>query len=256
MEKTEIINNNSLSDDLGNELALQHLLKLAIELSSERCTEKLLENILQSAMELTGCDGGTIYSVLDQQYLEFSTLINRPLNLHLGGTSTKDINYAPISIFNEYNQPNNKALVAISAATRECICIDDVYSCSQYDLTAAREMDKKTGYHTQSVLTIPLENHEDELNGVLQLINPKRNGEVIPFSAHQISMLKSMGALAAVALTNRQLIDNMEELFQSLTRLIAKAIDEKSPYTGGHCRRVPILTMMIADAVHNYDEGP
>ncbi|RZQ52844.1 phosphohydrolase [Pseudoalteromonas phenolica] len=256
MEQTEIINSNSLSDDLGNELALQHLLRLAIELSSERCTEKLLENILQSAMELTGCDGGTIYSVLDQKYLEFSTLINRPLNLHLGGTSSKDINYAPISIFNEYNQPNNKALVAISAATRECICIDDVYACSQYDLTAAREMDKKTGYHTQSVLTIPLENHEDELNGVLQLINPKINGEVIPFSAHQISMLKSMGALAAVALTNRQLIDNMEELFQSLTRLIAKAIDEKSPYTGGHCRRVPILTMMIADAVHNYDEGP
>lgn len=245
----------SLEQINDSQTALEHLLKLATELASERCTERLLENILLSAMELTGCDGGTIYSVIEQEYLAFSTLINRPLNLHLGGTTEKDIPYAPIPIYVN-NKPNTKALVAISAATRKPICIEDVYSCTEYDLTAARQMDQKTGYHTQSVLTIPLQNHEDELNGVLQLINPKYKGQVVPFSNQQINLISSIGALAAVALTNRQLIDNMEELFQSFTRLIAKAIDEKSPYTGGHCRRVPILTMMIAEAVHQYKTGP
>ena len=206
-------------------------------------------------MALTECDGGTIYSVIEHEYLGFATLINKPLKLHLGGTSDKDIPYSPIPIFIN-NKPNEKALVAISAATRKPICIEDVYACVEYDLTAARQMDEKTGYHTQSVLTIPLENHEDELNGVLQLINPRVNGQVVPFTKAQVNLISSIGALAAVALTNRQLIDNMEELFQSFTRLIAKAIDEKSPYTGGHCRRVPILTMMIAEAVHQYQTGP
>lgn len=247
--------NSSISQVNDCQLALQHLLKLAVELASERCTERLLENILLSAMELTDCDGGTIYSVLDQEYLAFSTLINKPLNLHLGGTTDKDIPYTPIPIFIN-NELNNKALVAISAATRKPICIEDVYACTEYDLSAARLMDEKTGYHTQSVLTIPLQNHEDELNGVLQLINPRANGQIVHFTSQQVNLICSIGALAAVALTNRQLIDNMEELFQSFTRLIAKAIDEKSPYTGGHCRRVPILTMMIADAVHDYEFGP
>ena len=256
MTQHATINQNDFTEHNESQLALQHLLRLATELSSERCTEKLLENILISAMELTGCDGGTIYSVIEKKKLGFSTLINRTLDLHLGGTSENEINFDPIPIFDENNNPNKKALVAISAASREHICIDDVYACSKYDLTAARQMDKKTGYHTQSVLTIPLENHEDELNGVLQLINPKVEGFVVPFSTEQITMIKSIGALAAVALTNRQLIDNLEELFESLTKLIAKAIDEKSPYTGGHCRRVPILTMMIAEAVHNSNDGP
>ncbi|MFY8297404.1 HD domain-containing phosphohydrolase [Pseudoalteromonas sp. SS15] len=242
-------------DASDSQLALEHLLKLATDLASERCTERLLENILLSAMALTGCDGGTIYSVIEHEYLGFATLINKPLNLHLGGTSDKDIPYSPIPIFIN-KKPNEKALVSISAATRKPICIEDVYACAEYDLTAARQMDEKTGYHTQSVLTIPLENHEDELNGVLQLINPRVNGQVVPFTNAQVNLISSIGALAAVALTNRQLIDNMEELFQSFTRLIAKAIDEKSPYTGGHCRRVPILTMMIAEAVHQYQTGP
>ena len=242
-------------DTNDSQLALEHLLKLATDLASERCTERLLENILLSAMALTGCDGGTIYSVIEHEYLGFATLINKPLELHLGGTSGKDILYSPIPIFIN-NKTNEKAIVAISAATRKPICIEDVYACVEYDLTAARQMDEKTGYHTQSVLTIPLENHEDELNGVLQLINPRVNGQVVPFTKTQVNLICSIGALAAVALTNRQLIDNMEELFQSFTRLIAKAIDEKSPYTGGHCRRVPILTMMIAEAVHQYPTGP
>ncbi|MEQ3514278.1 HD domain-containing phosphohydrolase [Pseudoalteromonas sp. BZB3] len=242
-------------DTNDSQLALEHLLKLATDLASERCTERLLENILLSAMALTGCDGGTIYSVIEHEYLGFATLINKPLELHLGGTSGKDILYSPIPIFIN-NKTNEKAIVAISAATRKPICIEDVYACVEYDLTAARQMDEKTGYHTQSVLTIPLENHEDELNGVLQLINPRVNGQVVPFTKTQVNLICSIGALAAVALTNRQLIDNMEELFQSFTRLIAKAIDEKSPYTGGHCRRVPVLTMMIAEAVHQYPTGP
>lgn len=243
-------------EHIENKVVLKHLLTLAIELSSERDTNRLLEHILQSAMELTHSEGGTIYSITDKKELAFATLVNFPLGLHLGGTSKKPINFPAIPIYKENGEVNEHALVAIAAAKGEMIIIDDVYNCDEYDLSAARAMDKKTGFHTQSVLAIALTNHENELNGVLQLINPRIKNQVVAFTEQYIELVCSISALAAVALTNRQLIDDMENLFQAFTQLIAKAIDEKSPYTGGHCRRVPELTMMIADAVHKASKGP
>ncbi|KZN45326.1 HD domain-containing phosphohydrolase [Pseudoalteromonas luteoviolacea] len=243
-------------DIIESQVALKHLLKLAIELSSEHDTDRLLEHILESAIALSNAEGGTIYSVSEDAQLKFATLINEPLGLHMGGTSGKEIPFPAIPIYLEDGSPNESALVALAAAKKDVIRIDDVYDCTDYDLSAARAMDKKTGYHTQSVLTVPMANHERDLNGVLQLINPRSKDKVVRFSSDLVELICSMSSLAAVALTNRQLIDDMETLFQAFTRLIAKAIDEKSPYTGGHCRRVPELTMMIADAVHDAQSGP
>jgi hypothetical protein len=59
-----------------------------------------------------------------------------------------------------------------------------------------------------------------------------------------------------VALTNRLLINQLEELFESFISLINAAIDDKSPYTGGHCQRVPALTMMLAEAASRTGTGP
>lgn len=234
---------------------LQHLIDISISLSVERNTTRLLERILTSAQTLTQADGGTIYSVTADKSLKFETLINNSLNLYMGGSSGEPISFPAIPIYKE-GQVNQHAIVAIAAAEGDMIHIPDVYACQQYDLSAARSMDLRTGYRTQSVLTVPMKNHEGELNGVLQLINATVDGKVSAFPAQQMELVRSLASLAAVALTNKQLIENMEELFQGIARLIAKAIDEKSPYTGGHCRRVPELTMMLADAVHSHNSGP
>lgn len=234
---------------------LQHLIDISISLSVERNTTRLLERILTSAQTLTQADGGTIYSVTADKSLKFETLINNSLNLYMGGSSGEPIPFPAIPIYKE-GQVNQHAIVAIAAAEGDMIHIPDVYACQQYDLSAARSMDLRTGYRTQSVLTVPMKNHEGELNGVLQLINATVDGKVSAFPAQQMELVRSLASLAAVALTNKQLIENMEELFQGIARLIAKAIDEKSPYTGGHCRRVPELTMMLADAVHSHNSGP
>ena len=234
---------------------LQHLIDISISLSVERNTTRLLERILTSAQTLTQADGGTIYSVTADKSLKFETLINNSLNLYMGGSSGEPIPFPAIPIYKE-GQVNQHAIVAIAAAEGDMIHIPDVYACQQYDLSAARSIDLRTGYRTQSVLTVPMKNHEGELNGVLQLINATVDGKVSAFPAQQMELVRSLASLAAVALTNKQLIENMEELFQGIARLIAKAIDEKSPYTGGHCRRVPELTMMLADAVHSHNSGP
>ena len=102
-----------------------------------------------------------------------------------------------------------------------------------------------------------MKNHENEVIGVLQLINAlDETGRIIPFSAASQQLVESLASQAAIALTNRQLIEQLEKLFESLIKLINTAIDDKSPYTGGHCERVPELTMMLAEAVHAAEYGP
>jgi len=256
---TATINNNKpLEPVMSNDFsasALRHLINIGVELSTEEDTTTLLEHILMSAKQLANADGGTIYSITEQQTLKFDTLLNDTLGMYMGGSSGKEIPFPEIPMFID-GQPNYNALVAYAAATDQVINISDAYEAGDYDMSAARKMDEKTGYRTKSVLTIPMKNHEKDLIGVLQLINAQDESAIIDFSKEVEQIIRSLSSMAAVALTNRQLIDDMEELFQALTRLIARAIDEKSPYTGGHCNRVPELTMMIAQAVCDADKGP
>lgn len=235
--------------------ALKHLTDIGVELSTEQNTTKLLEHILTSAKQLSNADGGTIYSITEVQTLKFETLLNDTLNMYMGGTSGKPIPFPEIPMFVK-GEPNYNALVAYAAATDQVINISDAYEAGDFDMSAARKMDEKTGYRTKSVLTIPMKNHEKEMIGVLQLINAQVEDSIVDFTPEIEDIIRSLTSMAAVALTNRQLIDDMEELFQALTRLIARAIDEKSPYTGGHCNRVPELTMMIAEAVCDVNTGP
>ena len=136
--------------------------------------------------------------------------------------------------------------------------IADAYSEAGFDFSGTKNFDKKTGYRSTSFLTVPMKNHEEEIIGVLQLINAKdRNtGQVVAFSEDDQQLAESLASQAAIALTNRLLINHLETLFESFIQMINAAIDDKSPYTGGHCERVPTLTMMLADAVNNCKSGP
>lgn len=235
---------------------LNEMLNVSIALSSEKNTATLLESILLAAKKLSKADGGTIYSVNEDKELVFDTLFNDTLGLHWGGSTGEPIQFAPIPIYKD-GKVNEQAIVARAADTNTVVNIDDIYLSKEFDIEHAKQLDIKNNYRTKSVLTIPMINHEGDINGVLQLVNAQNaESEIIPFSATTERAILAMASLASVALTNRQLIDSMEELFQAFTQLIAKAIDEKSPYTGGHCRRVPQLTMMIAEAVHRHEHGP
>ncbi|WP_281561602.1 HD domain-containing phosphohydrolase [Thalassomonas sp. RHCl1] len=230
--------------------------EIGIALSTEKDHRLLLEKILLNAIILTHADGGTIYSVTAEHALKFETIINKSLKLHLGGTTEHKITFADIPIYIN-DKVNTKAMVAVAAATGEIINIKDAYHDKHYDTSAARQMDSQTGYRTQSVLTLPMKDHLGELNGVLQLLNAtSESGEVVPFNQENQLQVRALTSLAAVVLTNKQLIDDMETLFTTFSKLIAEAIDKKSPYTGGHCRRVPEITLLLARACHETDSGP
>ncbi|MCW8107433.1 HD domain-containing protein [Alteromonas ponticola] len=235
--------------------ALDHLVNICIRISSESNSHKLLEEILINSIKVASADAGSIYSVTPEKNLRFDTVINKTLGLHLGGSSGQEVSFPEIPMYKD-GKPNKKAVVADAAVTGNVINLRDVYDELPYDMSAAREMDERTGYHTQSMLTIPLKDHTDDIIGVLQLINAQEDGRNVPFTRQIETLVRSFASLGAIALTNKSLILGMEALFESFARTIAKAIDEKSPHTGGHCKRVPELTLMIADAVHAANTGP
>jgi HD-GYP domain-containing protein (c-di-GMP phosphodiesterase class II) len=243
---------NSMDDLFGR---LEQLNEIGAALSSERDIGRLLEKILLAAKAITHADGGTLYRMTeDGSALRFEIVCNDTLGLAPGSASE----FPDLPLHTPEGIPN-KALVAVCAVLEDrTINIADAYSEAGFDFSGTRAFDARTGYRSQSFLTVPMKNHEGTIIGVLQLINSKHpvTGEVQGFSVAAQHLAESLASQAAIALTNRQLITQLEELFESFIGLINLAIDEKSPYTGGHCQRVPALTMMIAEAVNATKEGP
>jgi len=235
---------------------IEQLNDIGIALSAERDTTKLLEKILTSAQSLTKADGGTLYRVLNEN-LHFDVVQNNSLNIQLGGTHTESVPFPAIPLKLEDGSENLSAVAAHVANQDVTVNIKDIYSDENFDFSGALKFDQSVNYRTQSMLAIPLKNFEDEVIGVLQLINAQdEDGKVIAFSEESESLARSLASQASVALTNKQLIDEHKLLFEAFSKLVADAIDKKSPYTGLHCQRVPVITMMLAKAASRTEEAP
>jgi HD-GYP domain-containing protein (c-di-GMP phosphodiesterase class II) len=246
--------NNSVSSRLFT--ALEYLNEVGAALSQEKDINRLLQVILTAARKITNADGGTLYRLVDGK-LKFEIVLNESLDIWMGGTTGNPVPFYPIPLKNEDGSPNKTMVASFVALTGETVNIPDAYVVEGFDFSGMRRFDQKTGYRSTSFLTIPMQNHEGELIGVLQLLNAKdETGKVVAFTAEDQRLAQSLASQAAIALTNRLLISQLEDLFESLIALINTAIDEKSPYTGGHCERVPALTMMIADAASETQSGP
>lgn len=237
--------------------SLEYLNEVGIALSQEKDITRLLEIILVAAKRITNADGGTLYRLIDDK-LNFEIVMTDSLGIKLGGTSGAAVQFYPIPLHDKDGQPNYNMIAAYAALTHKTVNIADAYTEEGFDFSGTRNFDKKTGYRSQSFLTMPMKNHEGEVIGVLQLLNAQdpQTGRVIEFTAEDQRLAESLASQAAIALTNRLLIGQLEVLFESLIELINTAIDDKSPYTGGHCKRVPTLTMMLAEAAAATTDGP
>jgi HD-GYP domain-containing protein (c-di-GMP phosphodiesterase class II) len=244
-------------DDLFRRL--EQLNEIGASLSAERDINRLLESILLAAKTITRADGGTLYLLTEEdgaKRLKFEIMRTESLNIAMGGTTGNPIPFYPIHLYKD-GKPNNEMVATFAALTGQTVNIADAYTAEGFDFTGTRNFDKKTGYRSKSFLTVPMKDHENEIIGVLQLINSQdpASGVVVAFSDADQRLAESLASQAAIALTNRQLITQLESLFESLIAMINTAIDEKSPYTGGHCQRVPALTMMLAEAVNMAKQG-
>ncbi len=238
---------------------LEQLNDIGASLSKERDITRLLERILLAAKTITNADGGTLYRMMeDGRYLRFEILRTDSLNIAMGGTSGSPISFPNLPLHEESGAANDSLVAVYAAIHNQTVNIADAYSEPNFDFSGTRHFDERTGYRSQSMLAVPMKNHEGEVIGVLQLINAQAPGghQVLAFSAADQSLAESLASQAAIALSNRLLMTQLEALFEAFVNLINLAIDEKSPYTGGHCQRVPALTMLLADAVSETTEGP
>jgi HD-GYP domain-containing protein (c-di-GMP phosphodiesterase class II) len=237
---------------------LERLHRVGLALGSEKNRDRLVERILIEAKELCRADGGTLYLRTDDDQLRFAIMINDSLGIHVGGTTGKPITLPPIAMFDPATKaPNHQNVASYCAVLKGSVNIPNAYDAKGFDFSGTKKFDERNTYRSTSFLTIPMKNQEDRVIGVLQLINAKNEaGEVIPFHADLQEVAEALASQAAVALDNQMLLSGQRALMESFIKLIAAAIDDKSPYTGGHCRRVPILTEMIAREVCRAKEGP
>jgi HD-GYP domain-containing protein (c-di-GMP phosphodiesterase class II) len=237
---------------------LERLNSIGVALSAEHDNQRLLETILLGAQELTNADGGTLYTVTEDAKLKFEIMRNQSLNVSMGGSTGKPIPFPLLPIYLDDGKPNTNMVAAYSVVNTQTVNIPDAYLTEGFDFSGTRKFDEAMGYRSQSFLTVPMKNHENEIIGVLQLINAidADSKKIIEFSDSHQRLVESLASQAAVALTNQNLINGLRHLLESFIKLIADAIDEKSPYTGGHCQRVPELTMMLAEATIKTEVGP
>ena len=237
---------------------VKELNELGAALSSEPDSVRLMELIVQKAMDLTNADGGTLYIKTPDDKLKFEILKNNSLGLHEGGTSQVAVLIPPISLFDPEGNPNRKLVSTCCVVDDQTINVADAYQTDTYDFSGTKGFDQRFGYHSRAFIAVPMKNHEHEVIGVLQLINKvnEETGETEAFSDLDKEILQSLASQAAVTMTKQALIDDQRKLFDCFIQLIARAIDQKSPYTGGHCRRVPVLTNMLAQATCRIQVGP
>jgi response regulator RpfG family c-di-GMP phosphodiesterase len=231
----------------GAQAKLENLIQTALEMGRERNRMELLRAILFGGKTLLNCDAGTMYLVTDHQTLRFA--------LRSMGDALPTLE---LPLHDEDGRPVERYVSTWCALHNQPVVIDNIYAETAFDVSGTRKFDAETGYRSVSMLAVPLAPRDGVVIGVLQFINAldPETGEVTTFKPAMLRFITALAAQAAVTLENFQLVEAQKELMESLVKLIAGAIDAKSPYTGGHCNRVPELGIMLAEAADRATAGP
>lgn len=222
---------------------MKRILDIGIQLTSEKSYAKLYELIMQEAMAITACDAGTLYICKDNK-LYFMIMRTNSMNIYKGGDG-KPIDMPPV----EMRESN---VCSYSAIHKKSINVADVYADDSFDWQGPKKYDSITGFHTQSMLVIPLVNHEGQVLGVLQLINAlDRDGRIIPFDPAYEYIIYSLASQASISLSNQMLIGELQELMSSFVDAMTTAIDSRTPYNAHHTRMVAKYCDEMAEYIHS-----
>lgn len=271
---------NQMTRDIEDLIgSLERLNQVGIALSREHDLNKLLSIILKEARELTYADAGNIY-----------VLRKDKLNFEISQYETLDRMYSDSTkYFQAKELPVSKDTIpGYVAKTGETLNIEDVYeipSDSEYDFD--KSFDEQHQYRTKSMLAVPMLD-KDEVIGVLQLMNVRQNGDIIPFGTENTqvatslasqaavaiksseldkaamigsfdddneNLANSLASQAAVAIKNADLLKEITSLLYSVVQFSSYLIDARSKHTAGHSRRVHDYAMAIAHTVNETDEG-
>ena len=225
------------------------LTRIGIALSGERDINNFFKLVLEEAMKFTNADGGSIYTISeDKQALDFTIICTKSMNLNLGMADTAQ--WPSVPLYDEKGKKIFKNFASYVAHTGKASRVEDAYNQDIFDNSGTKNYDKNNNYHSRSMAAIPMKDHENELLGVIQLINAyDDNGNITHFTDEHLTMLTSLASQAAIAFTNKNLVVGLEKLLYQFIKSIAAAIDRKSKYTGGHIKRVASLSEMLSEEI-------
>ncbi|WP_457597368.1 HD domain-containing phosphohydrolase [Hydrogenimonas sp.] len=206
--------------------------------------ETVFSEVLETAMDFLQADGGSLYALNEEENaLRFCVVRNRTLGIDGRESGWPDI---PLAVD---GRPNDQMVAAAAALRGETINIPDVYDRSRYNFSGPKRFDEKSGYHTRSMLVVPMKDRDGKVIGVMQLINKiGPDGEPVPFDREDEAVAEGFAALAGMVLRNYRLALDLERMIESFMTALARALDTKSPNTGRHIERMVALTEMLAEA--------
>ena len=227
---------------MGYKGDVKKILDVGIALSKEKDRNKLLDMILDNGMEIANCDGGTLY-IQQGDSLQFRVMKTISMNVDKGKNG-EIIDLPPVPMKEEN-------ICAYTLIHKKILNIEDVYTSQEFDFSGPLRYDSMTGYRTQSMLTIPLLNQEEEAVGVLQLINAMdEEGKVIAFDAELEHIILALASQATIAVSNIRYLEEIKDQMWSFTEAMAEAIDTRTPYNANHVRNVAVYAGKIADYIN------
>lgn len=244
---------NTLSIDL-----LEKFSEIGLKLTAEKDVNKLLELILTECMKITNSDAGSIY-IKEQVETDPQLIFMYTLNTSMSFP------------FKSFKLPIN--MNSISGA---CAMTGEIYNFkSMLDTMDVlgfhhnRSYDESYGYETCNMLVIPLKNYNNDIIGVLQLINKKKDptfnfkayskdfiSHVLPYDHNDEKIVGSLASQAAILIERGILFHDIETLLDSMIETLVTALDSRDPITAGHSKRVAGYALSLAKSVDNVDYGP
>ncbi|MEA3383363.1 MAG: response regulator [Campylobacterota bacterium] len=253
----EIVDNYNTIKQTINIIELnKKLINISYKIAIEKQYTQTLKIILESAKELTNADGGTLYLYNEnKECLEFVIVINDTLNVQYNKDSSENLNFKSLPLYIDDNLPNNKNISVVSAMEDRLINIRDIYHSSSFNFDGALSFDKTHNYKTTSMLVVPLKTKDNELIGAIQLINKLDfNKNVVNFIKDDEDIIVSMAAHASMVLSNNRLVEDLNNLLNSLVKSIGSALNEKSEYTAKHVDNVALLAKTIAKGIDKNED--
>ena len=240
---------------IGNTRNLSTILELNDLIQNTENYSDIVEKIMDTAANLCDADSYFFYNVNDDKFLTLSYSVSK--SLHILRKGSDNLAYAPTIFLPESKRKEQKTIAEDCFFSKEIINLNNIYANDKYDNSFFMEFDEDNDYSTVSILSFPITTRKKDIVGIAQFINPRdESGRTLTFTPETQSYTISVCRLIGILLENKNLSEAYGQLLESFIEVLARAIDAKSPYTGAHCQRVPVIARLLATAAVQTDRGP
>lgn len=231
------------------------ILELNNLILNEKDYNKIIEKIMITAQSTCAADLCFLYIISDERFLSLE--FNNNISLRITKNGSDNLVDFPTAFLPDKKIAPQKSFVEICFFNNEVINAPNIYAATDIDNSFFIKYDENNNYHSVSTLTLPITGRKGEIIAIAQFVNPlDANGKVIAFTLEIQNTIQAICNLIGIMLENRKLTEDYGQLLESFIEVLARAIDAKSPYTGAHCQRVPVIARLLATAAVQQDSGP